>query len=80
MQTTIQLTVEDEFRGRVMSLWMVAGIGFSALGALVLGMAADLFGLSATLVVGGVASLLLSLAFRFGNAPAMARLEQKAAE
>jgi MFS family permease len=75
MQTTIQLTVEDEFRGRVMSLWMVAGIGFSALGALVLGTAADLFGLPATLIGGGIVSTLLCAAFRFGNAPSVKRME-----
>ena len=56
MQTTIQLTVEDSVRGRVMSLWMVAGIGFSSLGALVLGFLADLFGLPATLIGSGLAS------------------------
>jgi MFS family permease len=80
MQTTIQLTVDDNFRGRVMSLWMVAGIGLSALGALVLGFFADLFGLAETLIVGGIASALLSLAFRFFNAPSIARLERKPAE
>jgi hypothetical protein len=63
-----------------MSLWMVAGIGLSSLGALLLGVLADLFGLAETLVGGGIASLLLSLAFRFANAPSIARLETKAAE
>jgi hypothetical protein len=80
MQTTIQLTVDDDYRGRVMSLWMVAGIGLSSLGALLLGVLADLFGLAETLVGGGIASLLLSLAFRFANAGSIARLERTAAE
>jgi MFS family permease len=50
MQSSIQLTVDDAYRGRVMSLWMVVGLGTSALGALMLGSLTDLFGLSATLV------------------------------
>jgi MFS family permease len=65
MQATIQLTVDDNFRGRVMSLWMVTGIGTSALGALLLGTFADLIGLAQTLVGGGLIGLVLVVAFRF---------------
>jgi predicted MFS family arabinose efflux permease len=65
MQSTIQLNVEDEYRGRVMSLWIMAGIGTSALGALLLGAAADVFGLAQTLVSGGLASAIVVAAVRF---------------
>ena len=70
MQSTIQLTVDDAYRGRVMSLWMVTGIGTSALGALVLGTFADLFGLSETLIFGGLAGVVVVTAVRFLHARA----------
>lgn len=65
MQSSIQLTVEDAYRGRVMSLWMVVGIGMSALGALILGTLADLFGLSETLISGGLVCIALVIAIRY---------------
>jgi MFS family permease len=65
MQATIQLTVEDDFRGRVMSLWMVTGIGASALGALLLGMSADIVGLATTLVGGSLIGMVLVVGVRF---------------
>lgn len=57
MQSTIQLTVDDAYRGRVMSLWIVTGIGMSAVGALVLGTFSDIFGMSETLIFGGLAGV-----------------------
>ncbi len=74
MQTTVQLTVDDAVRGRVMSLWMVAGIGFTAVGALLLGFLVDLFGLPATLVGTGLASLALCVALNVANAPSTKRV------
>ena len=65
MQATIQLTVDDDFRGRVMSLWMVTGIGTSALGALLLGTFADLIGLTQTLVGGGLIGIVLVVGVRY---------------
>jgi MFS family permease len=65
MQATIQLTVDDDFRGRVMSLWMVTGIGTSALGALLLGTFADLIGLTQTLVGSGLIGIVLVVTIRF---------------
>jgi MFS family permease len=65
MQSTIQLTVDDAYRGRVMSLWMVTGIGMSALGALVLGFFADNFGLSQTLIFSGLAGIVVVSVVRF---------------
>jgi len=51
--------VPDDFRGRVMSLWVVVGFGAVALGALGLGVISDLIGLSATLIWAGLVGALL---------------------
>ncbi len=53
VQTTIQGHLEDDVRGRVMSLWVMVGIGSAAAGAVLLGTAADLFGIQTALVWGG---------------------------
>lgn len=53
MQTAIQLVLEDDMRGRVMSLWAVVAAGGSALGAGVLGVMADLVGYPNTLFWAG---------------------------
>ena len=53
VQTSIQGHLEDDARGRVMSLWVMVGIGSAAAGAVLLGMAADLFGIQSVLVWGG---------------------------
>ena len=44
LQTAIQTELEDNFRGRVMSLWTMAGIGGSAAGAIGLGALTDYLG------------------------------------
>ena len=60
VQTTIQGHLEDDVRGRVMSLWVMVGIGSAAAGAVLLGMAADLFGIQTALVwVGSVMAVIL---------------------
>ena len=53
VQTVIQSHLEDDARGRVMSLWVMVGIGSSAAGAMLLGLGVDLFGLQAALLWGG---------------------------
>jgi hypothetical protein len=55
MQSAVQLALPDAFRGRVMSLWTMVGIGASALGAIGLGAAADRIGLGTTLTLAGCA-------------------------
>lgn len=45
-QTVVQLSVEDGFRGRVMSLWAVVGFGSAAVGAPMLGALADWIGIA----------------------------------
>ncbi|MCP5146105.1 MAG: MFS transporter, partial [Gammaproteobacteria bacterium] len=49
VQTLLQLTVDDDKRGRVMGLWGVFAMGGSALGGLVLGAFADAVALSTTI-------------------------------
>jgi len=73
MQSSIQLTVDDTYRGRVMSLWMVVGLGTSALGALMLGSLTDLFGLSSTLVSAASIGAAVVIAARI----ALARLARR---
>ncbi|MCH8552433.1 MAG: MFS transporter [Natronospirillum sp.] len=59
-QAMTQLAVEEQYRGRVLSLWTVITMGMPALGAFGLGGLADLFGfpvvlaVTATLVIAGL--------------------------
>ncbi|QDL92644.1 MFS transporter [Paroceanicella profunda] len=57
MQVAIQMGLPDRYRGRVMSLWSLVGIGGSALGALLLGWLVDLMGLEAALTLTATLSL-----------------------
>jgi MFS family permease len=61
--TVVQTIVEDDKRGRVMSLYTMAFMGMAPLGSLLAGFLADRFGPAAALRAGGVACLLGSLAF-----------------
>lgn len=62
-QSAVQLSLNDTFRGRVMSLWTVLGIGGAAIGAILLGVLADLAGFAVALgwsgVIGAVATVAL---------------------
>ncbi len=55
--TTLQLTAEPRFRGRVMALWAVAFLGSTPLGAPLVGAVADDVGARGGLVLGGLACL-----------------------
>ncbi|PWJ13274.1 MFS transporter [Jannaschia seohaensis] len=55
LQAMVQMELPDDLRGRVMSLWVVVGIGAVALGSGGLGWLAGLFGLPAVLVGAGLA-------------------------
>ena len=52
-QTSIQSHLEDDARGRVMSLWVIVGIGAAGAGGMLLGLAADFLGIRAVLTWGG---------------------------
>ncbi|MEM9009613.1 MAG: MFS transporter [Pseudomonadota bacterium] len=61
MQSAIQVRLTDDMRGRVMSLWIVVGIGSAAFGAILLGALGDLFDLRTGLLAGAVVSGLAML-------------------
>lgn len=53
LQSVVQSNVEDDFRGRVMSLWVVTGFGAAAVGALGLGVLIEAFGFASTMMWAG---------------------------
>lgn len=59
LNTSIQLQLSDEFRGRVMSLYMVMLMGLGPFGALVLGTIAELIGIANALAVFGIVAATL---------------------
>jgi len=61
--TVVQTIVEDEKRGRVMSLFTMAFMGMAPLGSLAAGALADTVGAPATLIGGGIACLLTGTVF-----------------
>lgn len=79
--TIIQLSVPDQLRGRVMSVYLTVFAGVSPVGALIAGTLAASFGIAVTLVLGGASALLAvavaavivhrspRLAFRMGAIP-----------
>ncbi|NNU81433.1 MFS transporter [Halovulum dunhuangense] len=68
MQAALQPALPDDYRGRVMSLWVMTGVGGSALGALFLGAMAEIAGLRAgTLLPCAAGVALLVLAARRGR-------------
>ena len=65
LQSTIQMELEDSFRGRVMSLWTMAAIGGTALGAVFLGGFTDYLGVVPALgLTGSFGCLLLVILLR----------------
>jgi hypothetical protein len=71
LQAMVQMELPDDLRGRVMSLWVVVGIGAVALGSGALGWVAGIAGLPATLVgaglAGGLVTALMVLPSRAGR-------------
>lgn len=59
LQATLQIALDDAYRGRVMGLWIVLVIGGAAINAIAIGFLADIFGMSAALVATGTACALL---------------------
>jgi MFS family permease len=53
-QTLIQTSVEDDMRGRVMSLWFIVSRGGPDLGAFLIGVSGEFVGLPATFIVGAL--------------------------
>lgn len=75
-QALIQLSIGDAYRGRVLSIWTVVSLGMPALGAFLLGAAADAAGfpvvLTAAAVVGALGVLMLSRRYRIVKSPVIA--------
>jgi MFS family permease len=55
----LQTIVDDDKRGRVMSLYTVAFLGIAPLGSLLAGMFADRIGATTTVLIGGIGCLLI---------------------
>ena len=55
LQASLQVALSDNYRGRVMSLWIVLVIGGAAISAIALGTLADLVGMSGALIGAGLA-------------------------
>jgi MFS family permease len=60
--TTVQIAVPDELRGRVMGLYALVFAGMTPIGALIMGTVAEHWGVSRACAVGGGVGLLLILA------------------
>ena len=57
MQSAIQTDLPDEYRGRVMSLWVVAGFGAVALGAFGIGGLGEVLGIGTALALAGAGGI-----------------------
>jgi len=55
LQSTVQMAIEDQYRGRVMGFWTTISIGSGAFGAVLMGVLVDLAGVSAAQVMIGAA-------------------------
>lgn len=63
MQTTLQFAIPEKFRGRVLSLYGVCFMGGPALGTLVMGALAEVFGLRLPIMSGALIVLVLWIIF-----------------
>jgi len=59
----LQTLVDEDKRGRIMSLYTMAFFGMMPLGSLAAGVFADRFGAPNTLLVGGLITILSGLVF-----------------
>jgi MFS family permease len=66
--TLLQQLVQDQMRGRVMSMWILSFIGSMPIGSLVAGAAAERFGAQWTLAVGGLIILVFVVFVSLRNA------------
>jgi len=64
LQTAIQIDLDDNLRGRVMSIWVMVSIGAAATGALIMGGLADYIGFPMALgLAGSLGILILVISF-----------------
>jgi MFS family permease len=57
--TTVQITVPDDLRGRIMGLYALVFAGMTPIGSLIMGSVAERWGVSTACAVGGLMGLLL---------------------
>lgn len=57
-QALIQLSVADDYRGRVLSIWTVVSMGIPAIGAFVLGAAAEWVGFRTVLMIFALSAII----------------------
>jgi len=57
--TTVQITVPDELRGRIMGLYALVFAGMTPIGSLLMGWIAERWGVAVACMVGGVMGTLL---------------------
>jgi hypothetical protein len=69
LMTSIQLAVDDRFRGRVLALYVMVFTGAYPLGSLVQGIATDHFGVR--VVVGTAGAIMLGYAALLASRPAV---------
>ncbi|HEU5208276.1 MAG TPA: MFS transporter [Longimicrobiales bacterium] len=62
--TVLQTLVDDDKRGRIMSLYSMAFLGMTPLGSLIAGVAASRIGAPLTIAVGGTCAILAAFLFR----------------
>lgn len=65
--TILQLRVEDEVRGRVMGLWMMAWAGLVPVGGLLGGVVIDVVGMTPVLLTGAAVALILGLTLKLSE-------------
>ena len=79
VQTAIQIDLDDDFRGRVMSLWTMVSIGATATGAIILGGLADHIGISlAFSLAGGLGTVLLATTILRASGPSKKKSIERA--
>lgn len=79
-QTLIQSSVADRLRGRVMSVWLVIGRGGPALGAMIMGVMAELVGFGPPVLTGALITFLAAAFMMPRRAKIAHALERVAAE
>jgi MFS family permease len=79
VQTAIQIDLDDDFRGRVMSLWTMVSIGATATGAIILGSLADYIGISlAFSLAGGLGTVLMATTILRASGPSKKKSTESA--
>ncbi len=67
MQSMIQTDLPDDMRGRVMSIWVVVGLGGAAIGAFGIGAMAEIFGMPAATLSTAIFGIIATVAIFIGS-------------